>query len=83
MIYLQNQLPKAGRHILSHSLKEKGQRKNIIDDHDKLYSEIEISQLLSNNKLFEHRYKLQKYTIDVCTNFSEVIPAKEFSIVFV
>jgi hypothetical protein len=52
MFYLQKQLPKAGRHLLSHSLKEKGQRKKIIDDHDRLYSEIEISQLLSNNRLF-------------------------------
>jgi hypothetical protein len=31
---------------------EKGQRKKIIDDHDKLFSEIEISKLLSNNKIF-------------------------------
>jgi hypothetical protein len=43
MFHLQNQLSKAGRHLLSHSLKEKGQRKKIIDDHDKLMLEIEIS----------------------------------------
>jgi hypothetical protein len=41
-----------GRHILSHSFTEKGQRKNIINDHEKLCSEIEISKLLSNNKIF-------------------------------
>jgi hypothetical protein len=52
MVHLQNQLPKAGRHLLSHSLNEKGQCKKIIDDHDRLYSEIEISQLLSSNRLF-------------------------------
>jgi hypothetical protein len=62
---------------------EKGQHKKIIDDHDKLCSEIEISQLLLNNRFFQHRYKFQKYAIDVCTNFSEVISVKEFSIVFV
>jgi hypothetical protein len=67
-----------GRHLLSHSSTEKGQRKKIIDDHDKLFSEIEISELLSNNRFFQYRYKLQQYTIDVCTNFSEVISAKEF-----
>jgi hypothetical protein len=39
-----------GRHLLSHSFTEKGQRKKIIDDHDKLCFEIEISKLLSNNK---------------------------------
>jgi hypothetical protein len=83
MFYLQKQLPKTGRHLLSHSFTEKGQRKKIIDDHDELYSEIKISQLLSNNRLFQHRYKFQKYIIDVHTNFSEVISAKEFSIVFV
>jgi hypothetical protein len=54
MFYLQKQLPKIGRHLLSHSFTEKGQRKKIIDDHDKLYSEIEINQLLSNNRFFEH-----------------------------
>jgi hypothetical protein len=36
-----------GRHLLSHSFMEKGQRKMIIDDHDKLFLEIEISKLLS------------------------------------
>ena len=41
-----------GRHPLSHSFMEKGQREKIIDDHDKLHSEIEISKLLSNNKNF-------------------------------
>jgi hypothetical protein len=44
---------------LSHSFTEKGQRKKIIDDHDKLCSEIEISKLLSNNKIFQHRYKFR------------------------
>jgi hypothetical protein len=83
MFYLQKQLPKTGRHLLSHSFTEKGQRKKIIDDHDKLCSEIEISKLLSNNKIFQHRYQFQQYIIDVCTNFSEVISAKKFSIVFV
>jgi hypothetical protein len=83
MFYLQKQLPKTGRHLLSHSFTEKGQRKKIIDDHDKLYSEIEISQLLSNNRLFQHRYKFQKYTIDVHTIFLEVISAKEFSVFFI
>jgi hypothetical protein len=72
-----------GRHLLSHSFTEKGQRKKIIDDHDKLCSEIEISELLSNNRIFQHRYQFQQYTIDAHTNFSEVISAKEFSIVFV
>jgi hypothetical protein len=52
MFYLQKQLPMTGRHLLSHSFTEKGQRKKIIDDHDKLCSEIEISKLLSNNKIF-------------------------------
>jgi hypothetical protein len=55
MFYLQKQLPNTGRHLLSHSFTEKRQRKKIIDDHDKLYSEIEINQLLSNNRFFEHR----------------------------
>ena len=41
--------------FLSYSFMEMGQRKKIIDDHDKLYSEIEINQLLSNNRFFEHR----------------------------
>jgi hypothetical protein len=41
-----------GRRLLSHSFMEKGQRKKIIDGHDKLCSEIEISKLLSNNKIF-------------------------------
>jgi hypothetical protein len=67
-----------GRHLLSHSFTEKGQRKKIIDDHDKLCSEIEISKLLSNNKIFQHGYQFQQYIIDVCTNFSEVISAKKF-----
>jgi hypothetical protein len=62
---------------------EKGQRKKIIDDHGKLYSEIEISKLLSNNRLFQHRYIFQKYTIDVCTDFLEVISAKKISFIFV
>jgi hypothetical protein len=57
MFYLQKQLPTTGRHLLSHSFMEKGQRKKIIDDHDKLCSEIEISKLLSNNKIFQHRYQ--------------------------
>jgi hypothetical protein len=83
MFYLQKQLPKAGIHPLSHSFTEKGQRKKIIDDHDKLFSEIEINKLLSNNKLFQHRYQFQHYIIDVCTNFSEVISVKKSSIVFV
>jgi hypothetical protein len=84
MFYLQNQLPKVGRHLLIHSLEEKGQRKKIIDDHDRLYSEIEISQLLSNNRLFaNHRCKLHKYTIDVYTIFLAVISAKEFFVFFV
>ena len=38
-----------GRHPLSHSFMEKGQCRKIIDDHEKLFSEIEISKLLSNN----------------------------------
>jgi hypothetical protein len=59
--------------FLSHSFTEMGQRKKIIDDHDKLCSEIEISKLLSNNRIFQHRYQFQQYIIDVCTNFSEVI----------
>ena len=50
MFYLQKQLPKTGRHLLSHSFTEKGQRKKIIDDHDELCSEIEISKLLSKTK---------------------------------
>jgi hypothetical protein len=83
MFYLQKQLPKTGRHLLIHSFTEKGQRKMIIDGHDKLCSEIKINHLLSNNRFFQHRYRFQKYTIDVCTNFLGVISAKEFSIVFV
>jgi hypothetical protein len=42
--------------FLSHSFTEKGQHKKIIDDHDKLCSEIEISKLLSNNKIFQYKY---------------------------
>jgi hypothetical protein len=83
MFYLQKQLPKVGRHPLSHSFTKKGQRKKIIDDYDKIFSEIEINRLLSNNRLFQHRYQFQQYIIDVCTNFSEVISAKKNSIVFV
>jgi hypothetical protein len=67
-----------GRHLLSHSFTEKGQHKKIIDDHDKLCSEIEISKLLSNNKIFQHRYKLQQYTIDVCTNFQKLFQGRNF-----
>ena len=78
MFHLQKQLLKAGRHLLSHSLKEQGQRKKIIDDHDKLYSEIEISHLLSNNKIFQHRYQFQRYTIDVCTNFQKLFQRRIF-----
>jgi hypothetical protein len=72
-----------GRHLLSHSFTEKGQRKKIIDDHDKLCSEIEISKLLSNNKIFQHRYQFQRYIIDVCTNFQKLFQRRNFSIVFV
>jgi hypothetical protein len=72
-----------GRHILSHSFTEKGQRKKIIDDHDKLFSEIEISKLLSNNKIFQHKYQFQKYIIDVCTNFQKLFQRRNFSMVFV
>jgi hypothetical protein len=39
-----------GRHLLSHSFTEKGQRKKIIDDHDKLCSEIEISNFFQTTK---------------------------------
>jgi hypothetical protein len=52
-----------GRHLLSHSFTEKGQRKKIIDDHDKLCSEIEISKLLSNNKIFQHRYQFSNISL--------------------
>jgi hypothetical protein len=54
---------------------EKGQRKKIIDDHDELYSEIEISKLLSNNKL-------QQYIIDVCTNFQKLFQRRKFLYLF-
>jgi hypothetical protein len=67
-----------GRHLLSHSFTEKGQRKKIIDDHDELCSEIEISKLLSNNKIFQHRYQFQRYTIDVCTNFQKLFQRRNF-----
>jgi hypothetical protein len=78
MIYLQNQPSKAGRHLLSRSFKEQGQRKKIMDDHDKLYSEIEISQLLSNDRLFQHRCKFQKYIIDVYTISQQLFQRKDF-----
>ena len=52
-----------GRHLLSHSFTKKGQRKKIIDDHDKLCSEIEISKLLSNTKIFQHRYKFSNISL--------------------
>jgi hypothetical protein len=54
MFYLQKQFPKTGRHLLSHSFTEKGQCKKIIDDHDKIFSEIKINRLISNNRLFQH-----------------------------
>jgi hypothetical protein len=66
-----------GRHLLSHSFTEKGQRKKIIDDHDKLCSEIEISKLLSNNKIFQHRYQFQNISL-MFVQISEVISAKKF-----
>jgi hypothetical protein len=72
-----------GRHLLSHSFMENGQRKKIIDDHDKLCSEIEISKLLSNNKIFQHKYQFQKYITDVCTNFQKLFQRRKFSVVFV
>ena len=72
-----------GRHILSHSFTEKGQRKKIIDDHDKLFSEIEISKLLSNNKIFQHKYQFQKYITDVHTIFQKLFQRRNFSMVFV
>jgi hypothetical protein len=37
---------------MSYSLKEQGQRKKIMDDRDRLYLQIEINKLLSNNSLF-------------------------------
>jgi hypothetical protein len=43
MVHLQNQPSKAGRHLLSRSLKEQGQHKKIMDDRDRLYSKMEIS----------------------------------------
>jgi hypothetical protein len=63
---------------LSHSLTEKRQRKKIIDDHDQLCSEIEISKLLSSKKIFKHRYQFQRYTIDVCTNFQKLFQRRNF-----
>ena len=72
-----------GRHILSHSFMEKGQCKRIIDDHDKLCSEIEISKLLSNNKISQHRYQFQRYIIDVCTNLQKLFQRRNFSIILV
>jgi hypothetical protein len=78
MIYLQNQLPKTGRHPLSHFFMERGHHKKIMDDHDKLCSEIKISQLFLNNRFFQHRYKFQKYITDVHTIFLAVISTKEF-----
>jgi hypothetical protein len=62
---------------------EKGQRKKIIDDHDKLCSEIEISKLISNNKIFQHKYQFQKYITDVCTNFQKLFQQRKFSRVLV
>ena len=66
-----------GRHLLSHSFTEQGQRKKIIDDHDKLCSEIEISKFLLNNKIFQHRYQFQRYTIDACTNLQKLLFSEE------
>jgi hypothetical protein len=48
---------------LSHSFMEKGQCKKIIDDHEKLCSEIEISKLLSNNKIFQCRYQFSNISL--------------------
>jgi hypothetical protein len=48
---------------LSHSFTETGQRKKIIDDHDKLCSKIEISKLHSNTKIFQHRYKFSNISL--------------------
>jgi hypothetical protein len=72
-----------GRHLLSHSFTEKGQRKKIIDDHDKLCSEIEISKLLSNNKIFQHKYQFQKYITDDRTIFQKLFQRRNFSMVLV
>jgi hypothetical protein len=65
-----------GRHLLSHSFTEKGQRKKIIDDHDKLCSKIEISKLLSNNKIFPHKYQFSNISL-MFVQLSEVISAKK------
>ena len=48
---------------MSHSFTGKGQRKKIIDDHDKIFSEIEISKLLSNNKIFRHKYHFSNISL--------------------
>jgi hypothetical protein len=42
---------------------EMGQRKKIIDDHDKHCSKIEISKLLSDTKIFQHRYKFSNISL--------------------
>jgi hypothetical protein len=63
MVCLQNRPSKAGRHLLSYSLKEQGQRKKIMDDRDRLHLQIEINKLLSNNSLSQHGCKFQKYII--------------------
>jgi hypothetical protein len=72
MFYLQNNLLRQGDILLSHFFTEKGQRKKIIDDHDKLCSEIEISKRLSNNKIFQHKYQFLKYITDVHTIFQKL-----------
>jgi hypothetical protein len=60
---------------------EKGQRKKIIDDHDKLCSEIEISKPLSNNKIFQHKYHFYKYIPDVHTIFQKLFQRINFPMI--
>jgi hypothetical protein len=66
---------------LSHSFTEKGQRKKIIDDHDKLCSEIEISKLLSNNKIFQHRYQFSNTPLMFVQTFRSYFSEEIFCMV--
>ena len=64
---------------MSHSFTEKGQRKKIIDDHDKLFSEIEISKLISNTKFSQHRYQLSNTSLMFVQTFRSYFSEEIFS----
>jgi hypothetical protein len=78
MFYLQKQLPKTGRHLLSHSFTEKGQRKKIIDDHDKLCSEIEISQLLLKHNFFNTAISFRNMPLMFVQIFQKLFQRRNF-----